>query len=119
MKVGKAKPFVTEPFHSPSWNEVVNRLVETYLSHSSPLLPVFVREDMDKAEQHIIHAVAAVAATRRNCPKEIYDWLKFILKQEMLNLYVISDPSRQNVQTFLVTSAWSTSLRLKVGQQPL
>ncbi|ODN73332.1 hypothetical protein, variant [Cryptococcus amylolentus CBS 6039] len=96
-------PHVMEAFHSPSWNEVVNRLVETYLSHVSPLLPIVVREDIETAEQHLIHAVATVAATRRNCPKEIFDCLKYILKQEMLGLDVFSDTTRQNAQVLLVT----------------
>ncbi|WVF66525.1 hypothetical protein IAT40_001265 [Kwoniella sp. CBS 6097] len=94
---------VIEALHSPSWPELVSRLVETYLAHVSPLIPIVTRSDVGEAHGTLCHAMAAVAAARRNCPKEIFDCLSFVLQQEMLEQDILSDPTRQNVQTLLVT----------------
>ncbi|WRT63193.1 uncharacterized protein IL334_000096 [Kwoniella shivajii] len=94
---------VIEALNTPSWTEVVNRLVETYLVHISPLIPVVTRQDMPEVTQTLCHAMAAVAAARRNCPKEIFDCLNYIVTQEMYEQDTMSDPTRQNVQTLLVT----------------
>nr|XP_019048188.1 hypothetical protein I302_01953 [Kwoniella bestiolae CBS 10118]OCF27118.1 hypothetical protein I302_01953 [Kwoniella bestiolae CBS 10118] len=94
---------VLEALRSPSWTEVVNRLVETFLVHVSPLMPIVTREDMPEVTQTLCHAMAAVAAARRNCPKEIFDCLNYIVTQEMHEQDTMSDPSRQSVQTLLVT----------------
>ncbi|WVQ84270.1 hypothetical protein IAT38_006422 [Cryptococcus sp. DSM 104549] len=96
-------PHVVEALHSPSWNEVVNRLVETYLVHVSPLIPIVLREEMSEASLLMTHAMAAVAAARKNCPKEIFDCLQYILKQEMYEQDTLSDPTRQNVQILLIS----------------
>ncbi|WVQ94141.1 hypothetical protein IAU59_001219 [Kwoniella sp. CBS 9459] len=94
---------VIEALHSPSWPELVSRLVETYLAHVSPLIPIVTRGDVGEAHATLCHAMAAVAAARRNCPKEIFDCLSFVVQQEMLEQDTLSDPTRQNVQTLLVT----------------
>ncbi|WWC67325.1 uncharacterized protein I206_101233 [Kwoniella pini CBS 10737] len=93
---------VIEALRSPSWTEVVNRLVETYLVHISPLLPIVIREDMPEVTQTLCHVMAAVAAARRNCPKEIFDCLNYIATQEMYEQDTLSEPNKQNVQTLLV-----------------
>ncbi|WVQ64297.1 uncharacterized protein L199_002459 [Kwoniella botswanensis] len=94
---------VIEALRSPSWTELVNRLAETFLVHVSPLIPIVTREDMPEVTQTLCHAMAAVAAARRNCPKEIFDCLNYIVTQEMYEQDTLSDPSRQSVQTLLVT----------------
>ncbi|KAK8844790.1 hypothetical protein IAR55_006640 [Kwoniella newhampshirensis] len=99
----EAPSHALEALRSPSWNEVVNRLVETYLVHVSPLMPILLREEMGEASQSMIHAMAAVAAARSNCPKPIFDCLRLIVKQEMHEQDTMSNPTRQNVQTLLIT----------------
>ncbi|OCF34902.1 hypothetical protein I316_03449 [Kwoniella heveanensis BCC8398] len=93
---------VIEALHSPSWPELVSRLVETYLAHVSPLIPIVTRDDVGQAHATLCHAMAAVAAARRNCPKEIFDCLNFVVQQEVMEQDILSDPTRQNVQTLLV-----------------
>ncbi|WWC93139.1 uncharacterized protein L201_008106 [Kwoniella dendrophila CBS 6074] len=94
---------VVEALRSPSWTEVVNRLMETFLVYISPLIPIVTREEMPEVTQTLCHAMAAVAAARRNCPKEIFDCLNYIVTQEMYEQDTLSDVSKQSVQTLLVT----------------
>ncbi len=74
---------VMEALTSESWTEVVSRLVETYLVHVGPMIPIVTREDMSDVTSLLVHAMAAVAAARRNCPKEIFETLRFIVKRDM------------------------------------
>lgn len=75
---------VLQALRSESWNEVVARLVETFLASTSPRIPIVVREEVSEASPLLLHAMAAVAATRRNCPKEIFAALRSIVRKEML-----------------------------------
>ncbi|GFZ44515.1 hypothetical protein JCM24511_02238 [Saitozyma sp. JCM 24511] len=94
---------VLQALRSESWNEVVARLVETFLASTSPRIPIVVREEVSEASPLLLHAMAAVAATRRNCPKEIFAALRSIVRKEMLEQDTTSDPTRQNVQILLVS----------------
>nr|XP_018266143.1 uncharacterized protein I303_00112 [Kwoniella dejecticola CBS 10117]OBR88301.1 hypothetical protein I303_00112 [Kwoniella dejecticola CBS 10117] len=93
---------VIEALNSPSWTEVVNRLVETFLVNVSPFIPIVTRGDMPEITQTLCHVMAAVAAARLNCPKEIFDCLNYIVTQEMYEQDTLSEPNKQNVQTLLV-----------------
>lgn len=76
-------PYVFEALHSPSWKEVVNRLAMTFIDHISPFMPVVVRGEMDEVGQLALYAMAGVAAARRDCPREIFDCLRYIIMQEI------------------------------------
>lgn len=79
------QPYVFEALRSPSWKEVVNRLAMTFIDHISPFMPVVVRGEMDEVGQLALYAMAGVAAARRDCPREIFDCLRYIIMQEILN----------------------------------
>ncbi|KIR75240.1 hypothetical protein CNBG_9317 [Cryptococcus deuterogattii R265] len=96
-------PYVFEALHSPSWKEVVNRLAMTFIDHISPFMPVVVRGEMDEVGQLALYAMAGVAAARRDCPREIFDCLRYIIMQEIHDRDVLSNPTRQNVQILLIT----------------
>jgi hypothetical protein len=66
-----------------SWDEVVSRLVEVYLAQVSPTMPIVVREEMMNAGSTLRHAMAAVAATRKACPKEVFVALRYILRRDI------------------------------------
>lgn len=74
---------VMDALSTDSWSEVVSRLVETYFVDISPMIPVVTREDMGDASPTLVHAMAGVAAGRRNCPKEIFDTLRYIIKKHL------------------------------------
>lgn len=76
-------PYVFEALHSPSWKEVINRLAMTFIDHISPFIPVVIRTEMGEVGQLVLYAMAGVAAARRDCPKEIFDCLRYIIKQEI------------------------------------
>jgi hypothetical protein len=85
-----AEPFTHDPampvlqgLRTDSWNEVVTRLAETFLATTSPRIPVVVRDEVSEASPLLLHAMAAVAAARRNCPKEIFEALRSIVRKEM------------------------------------
>lgn len=67
------------------WNQVVARLVEGFLSHVAALLPVVTREELEvegvQSPQLLRYAMAAVAAARSDCPKEIFDALRHLIKK--------------------------------------
>ncbi|WWC90207.1 uncharacterized protein L201_005140 [Kwoniella dendrophila CBS 6074] len=94
---------VLETTQSPRWTEVVETLVETFLAEISSLIPIVTREDMTRATPILCHAMAAVAAARRGCPKEIFDCLNHILTQEIQEQDTLSVPTKHNIQTLLVT----------------
>lgn len=66
-----------------SWDEVVSRLVEVYLAQISPTMPIVTREEMMHAGSTLRHAMAAVAAARKACPREVFVALRYILRQDI------------------------------------
>lgn len=96
-------PYVFEALHSPSWKEVINRLAMTFIDHISPFIPVVIRTEMGEVGQLVLYAMAGVAAARRDCPKEIFDCLRYIIKQEIHDRDALSNPTRENVQILLTT----------------
>lgn len=94
---------IPDALRSDSWHEVISRLVETFFSKIAPLLPIVERDEGDEAGDLLRLAMAGVAASRRNCPKEIFETIRQLLKQEMIDNDVASDPTRQNVQILLTT----------------
>ncbi|ORY27489.1 hypothetical protein BCR39DRAFT_538261 [Naematelia encephala] len=96
------EPILTA-LRSSSWGEVVSRLVERFLVDIAPLLPIVTREQVPSAGPTLLHAMAAVASSRRNCPREIFDTLRFILRRDLAEQDTLSDPTRENVQILLVS----------------
>ncbi|KAK4685961.1 hypothetical protein P7C73_g4178, partial [Tremellales sp. Uapishka_1] len=97
-------PSVLDALRSDNWTEVVSRLVETYLTHYTPLIPIVNKDDMSGAKQLLLLSMAAVAASRSNCPGEIFETLRFVVRKGLFEQDTMSDPSVQNIQILLVIS---------------
>lgn len=76
-------PAVHEALRSESWGEVASRLVEKFLAHVSPLIPIVTRIEVSSAGDPLLHAMAAVVAARSSVPPVVFDALRHLVKCEI------------------------------------
>lgn len=67
-----------------SWDEVVSRLVEVFLAQVAPTMPIICRQEVTDAGPTLRHAMAAVAAARKACPREVFVALRYILRRDIV-----------------------------------
>ena len=103
-----------DPLEMDSRSEMITRLVESYVTHVDFLFPIVSVDDSKRCSPGLSHAMAAVAATRRDCPQKVFDALRETVKQEIedngespqrevLTVDVLYVNTKENIQILLVT----------------
>ncbi|KAK1922920.1 hypothetical protein DB88DRAFT_511496 [Papiliotrema laurentii] len=90
---------------SSAWALTVQKLVEAYFVETAPLLPIVDgRHDFDGEDNLglLEHAMALVASTGKDCPKDVFDALRWTVNTEVERQDVLFDVSRYNIQVLLV-----------------
>jgi hypothetical protein len=71
---------------SSAWALTVQKLVEAYFVETAPLLPIVDgRHDFDGEDNLglLEHAMALVASTGKDCPKDVFDALRWTVNTEV------------------------------------
>lgn len=109
---------VLDVLRSDSWGEVASRLVEKFLGHVVPVIPIVVCGEVGVASGPLLHAMAAVAAARSDVSPLVFEALRYLTHKEVNDLgmflrvcgYIaeslqFSDmtcvPTRENIQVLL------------------
>lgn len=76
-------PTDSESLSSNSWTEVASRLVDTFLAHTAPILPIVSHLEAPQAPSQLSHAMSAVSAARSNVPSVVFDTLRGQVQREL------------------------------------
>lgn len=76
-------PSALDTLRADSWGEVATRLVEKFLVHVSPIIPIVVQQEVASAAEPLLHAIAAVAAARSDVPPMVFDALRHVVRRDL------------------------------------